>query len=677
MLSATTEYKEEMNMPQRKRAYVTVSLGIINQTAQGDATNNDELMYFSYGNVFENNEDMIEYATLEDNYIPADGSFLFPPEENESDQFRINGATMPDFGDSFRIDFGNVYDIKGLTIDFGSGYPTELTITTNNGTTTYENDAEVFETEDNFDEITFITITPVKTFNGRKRMHIQSILFGVGIIFTNTDTESVNIEDYVSAISSDVSFKNVSLNLFDKERKFDVDNDKSFMAYLEPMQPIKISFGQELENGKVEWKQVASCYLKEWASQSGKLKLTATDKMSQLDNEYSHMTLTSRSAYSEFELILQDAGLEPDEYKIDDFLMSVTIKNPIEPAPYRECLQTLANATRCAIYEDENGVLYIKANFATVIDPSDLVLESDNQTEWSHLVNVPIGTTYEYADLTTNSMQADAHTYTLPEENELPYLPTGYVSESIADDDGFFDENPYIDVILPASYNYYGINVNWGACIPTEVVVTTYENDVQKKVLTFRDLSRNSYLIDDFGNFDKIHLEVTETLPHARVVINKLSFGNATDYHLTKDLMLDNPIGMREEKVKEVRVKIFTYQLNGEGEIEEVDDDVYYTETLSSTGVIRTVENPLIHSQALAEDLAVWVANYYRNNVSYSVDYRGDMRVQASDIITMDSDFKNNLQVEVETAKLNFNGAFSGTLDLRRALKMMNTNTNT
>ena len=675
MLSATTQYKEEMNKHIRQRGYVAVSLGVVNQTAQGDAQSSDDLIYFSYGNVFENNNDYITYATLEQNYLKADGTFLFAPEDDGNAQFKINGITLPNVNDTFRIDFGQPYDIKGLTIDFGSGYPTELEIETNIGTETYSNTEEVFVTEDNFDGVEYFIIRPITMVGGLQRLHIRSILFGVGMVFKNPETENLSIEDYVSAISSDVSYKNVSISLFDKERKFDVDNDASFMGYLEPLQPIKISFGQELENGTVEWKQVASCYLKEWSSQSGKLSLTATDRLSQLENEYEHLTLTERSAYDEFELILADAGFEVDEYKIDDFLMAVTIKNPIERAPHRECLQMLANACRCAIYENEKGVLYIKANFSTVIDPSDLLLSSDNQAEWSSLTDIFTGTEYEYADLTTHSMQADGHTYFLPESGEQAYLDTGYVSESISDENGDFDENPYIDIVLPATYSYYGITVNWGGCIPLEAVIKTYQDDVLTNTFTFTDLTRTSLMVDDFGNFDKITVEVTKTLPFARAVINKVSFGSATDYRLTKDLMLENPIGYKEERVKEVKVKIYTYQLNADNEIELVEDDVYYTETLSTTGVTRTVENPLIHTQELAEELAIWVANYYRNNVSYSVKYRGDMRVQASDIITMDSDFKNNLQVEVETARLNFNGAFSGELDLRRALKMTNTTT--
>ena len=43
--------------------------------------------------------------------------------------------------------------------------------------------------------------------------------------------------------------------------------------------------------------------------------------------------------------------------------------------------------------------------------------------------------------------------------------------------------------------------------------------------------------------------------------------------------------------------------------------------------------------------------------------------LEAADIIFMESDIVKSLQVEVETHKLNFNGAFSGSLQLRRAMR--------
>ena len=65
------------------------------------------------------------------------------------------------------------------------------------------------------------------------------------------------------------------------------------------------------------------------------------------------------------------------------------------------------------------------------------------------------------------------------------------------------------------------------------------------------------------------------------------------------------------------------------------------------------------------------MGNYYANNISYNVAYRGDPRLASADIINMENDIVNNLQVEIAEQTLNFDGAFNGTLLLRRALRMV------
>ena len=125
----------------------------------------------------------------------------------------------------------------------------------------------------------------------------------------------------------------------------------------------------------------------------------------------------------------------------------------------------------------------------------------------------------------------------------------------------------------------------------------------------------------------------------------------------------------REELVKDVSVKIYTYVLDENNEPQEVDDDVWYTLTLNTTGCHKEINNPLVDNQSLAEDLAEWLGVYYNNNFSYEVDYRGDPRLNAADIIKLEDEYINNLQVSIGTATLKFNGAFSGNLQMRRAMR--------
>ena len=122
--------------------------------------------------------------------------------------------------------------------------------------------------------------------------------------------------------------------------------------------------------------------------------------------------------------------------------------------------------------------------------------------------------------------------------------------------------------------------------------------------------------------------------------------------------------------MKEVKVRIFTINLV-DGVVVQTEDMVYSTQSVNPTGSVVTFENQLISTEEHAQMGAEWLGNYYANNVSYNVKYRGEPRLNASDIIKMESDVLNNLQVEISNHQLDFNGAFSGQLELRRALRMM------
>lgn len=672
MLQASTAYKLMMNSPIRERAYISVSLGVLNQDAQADVKVHSNLAPWSKGNIFEQEKPrLVSYATMEQNQFALDGSMTFMPED---EQYLENGIVSADIGGSIHLDFGSTYAIKGLTIDFGNTYPTEFTIETDNGTYTYENNDNVFVTEEVFGVITYMTITPVTMVGGAQRLRIISVLMGVGLSFTNTTTENASVEQFISSVSLETSYIDVKLSLWDTEDKFNVDNEESFMKFLEPRQPIKVSFGVDLEDGTQEWKQVASVYLKEWSSEKGKLNIVAVDRLSQLDSEYEHNVLEERTAYEEFERIFADAGLEPEDYSIDEYLYNITIKNPIEKATHKECLQVLANACRCIIFENENGMLYVRANFENVVEPEELTVTTNGATDYSIPVNVVNGTEVtNYADMSANAISVDGNTLFMPESSD-DYLSTmGYTSTMLADENGEFETEPTLTITLPALFTYYGVRIEWGNPTPQEFVIETYRNGTLKGTWTITDVEKVTSIFEDFSNFNEMRIRVTKTEPHARVRINQVSFGYQTDYRITKDLMLGNPKGYQEDIVKEVRVKVYTYEMS-EGENPEpqlVDDNVYYTETLNLKGLVKTVENPLIHTMEQAQAVAEWMGNYFKNNVSYSLDFRGEPRLQAGDIIRMDNDFKNNMSVEVEKNTLTFNGAFKGNVDLRRALKLM------
>ena len=670
MISVSNEYKQVMSRPNRNRAFISVGIGIINQNAQEDGKVQGDFAYWSYGNVFNSNQSRVEYATLEENFMKADGNMLFMPEDDELMQLNYNGITTDQVLGAVRIDFSEIYSIKGITLVFGTAYPTEFTIETAEKTLSYTNSAESFITNDVLGDTDYIVITPVSMVGGQQRFRLKSVLMGVGLQYSNAQTKSFSRDDFVSSISEELPSEKMSFSFYDENGLFDVDDDSSFVDYLETMQKITLSFGVELDNGQIEWHQIATNYLKDWKSQKGVVSLTATDRLTQMEDEYSlGNKIYTRTAYEEAESIFEDAGLQPDEYFIDEYLNDVILTNPMPVGTHKACLQLLANACRCIIKQNENGRIMIMANFATVLDPDDLTVTTNGTTEWSKPENVLIGSDIVYAELNKDFLKADGAMYFMPEDQT--YLETSYVSEQVADEVGNFSENPTITITMPAAYTYFGVNVDFEGNPPLEMTIHTYKADEHVESVAFKGLSSVSSLIHEFKSFDKMVFEFTKGYSLNRVLVNKIPFGSLSDYVLTRTNMLENPIGYKERRVKSVKVKVYTFQNNEDGEPEEVKDNVFVEKMVNAVGDNKVLQNPLVSTTDHADLLAEWLGNYYGNNISYEVNYRGEPIISGADIIHMESEKKSNLQVEVTRNQLNFNGAFSGNIEMRRALKMM------
>lgn len=670
MISVSNAYKEIMNRKLRNRAYISVGIGVINQNAQKSGKADGDFSYWSRGDIFDANQSKVEYATLEENFLKADGNMLFVPENEPLVYLENNGVVTDKILSPIRIDFSNYFSIKGLTLNFGSAYPTEFSIQTATKMIFYENHSETFIISDVLGDTNYIIITPISMVGGQQRFRLKSVLMGVGLAYSNSDAKSFSYDDYVSSISDELPSEDTKFTFYDKDGRFDVDDESSFIDYLETMQLITVSFGLELDDGTVEWNQIATNYLKSWKSQKGVVTITATDRLSQMEDEYSlGYKIYERTAYEEAESIFTDAGLHPDEYYIDDYLHDVVLTNPMPIGTHKECLQLLANACRCILRQNENGRIMLLANFANVLDPDDLTVSTNGHTKWSKPNNILIGSGAVYGELTKDFMKADGQMYFLPEDES--YIETSYVSEQVADENGFFEVNPAVTISMPASYTYYGVNVNFSGNPPKEMIVHTYKDGATVENVTVTNISQSTTIYHEFKSFDTMTFEVTKGYPLNRVLIDKISFGALSDYVLTKSNMLENPIGFKDKRVKSLKVKIFTFANDENGEPKEVEDSVFATKRLNPVGDNKTLNNPLISTEAHAELLAEWIGNYYANNISYDVKTRGEPRIKGADIIHMESDKKSNLQVEITKAKLSFNGAFSGSLEMRRALKMM------
>lgn len=811
MIQTSDAYREMMKKPIRNRGYISVALGVINQNAQGDVSyyGNTEHYggtYYSKGDIFKELQSSETYGSLEHNFTKANGKFLFVPRENAGNAYYETGYISNGFAQVFEWDFNTEHDIKGLTIEFEpTSYPTAFTIETygtDGDTYHFTNNSATFETDTTFGNVSefVLTVDPdyaiadnaVKMSGGAQYLHIRRILCGIGVNFQGDTIESAELESFISGISAEVSYKDLSLSVIDAKNAFDVDQTESFINYLEPLQPMAVSIGVDLDDGTKEWFQIAECKLKEWSSRQGKVNFTATDLLAQSETEYSHMVIQSRTAKSEFQAIFADMGLTPDDYEIDDNLASVYITNPVEANTQRDCLQLLANATRSIVYEDENSIIHVEQAFSAYMPPNETTittnnvqmiegsyvsknasdeygalvdasknlynpLDSDNTADWDdyEASGAPITLFVQDNELAYNAQTYEesivenlALFYELGQTgNHRPFdtagdytvslklnrtsaneyvLPSGWLSGSVffgsieiqstnstadsfrlhitqeAINSGHDPElwvrhealkfKGYSGVVqlqiekgttkttyAQYKYNYTPIQITseWDdlmpfsqfkarfSIVPSKVRITAYANNVQVFTDEYTPTSTNFETFDNFGNVNKVLFEVLGCAPYLRIGVHDFSIGHVTPYELSENDIFDI-YKAKEAKVKSVKVKIYTYELE-DGEIRLVDDDVWYTETLGAEGIDKTVENPLISSSAQAELVAKWIADYFSKQKTYDIEFRGEPALQAHDYIKMSNQFTDSLVVGVETNKLTFNGAFHGQLSARQA----------
>lgn len=739
MQKVTQEYKQSMEQVPRNQSYMVATIGVINQVAQKDssvaAEHGAEYSYLSnFTRLLDNYDVELEYTTLEQDWFKADGSIVFPPRPEDVDYLYNNGAISRDLLGSICITFGAAYDIRGLTINWGRNYPVDFTITNGSKTVEYTgNTLSYWTADDIFDGTGYLVITPKRMANGQGRLRIYKILMGIGISFENKKILKSTKTEYISPVTEELSTVDFSLQIENYNRMFDVENKASAIHYLEVGQEVTVRYGYDVREGKTVWMDGCVTYLSDWEADDTMMSFNSKDKIDDLGDTY-YRGLYRPEGITLYDLaldVLTDAGLDDRAYDLDEYLRKVIVYNPLPCVTHKECLQIIANAGRCKLYQDRKGIIRIQAAFVTVISPERMVVQSGDAATWSNLPSVVNGVTkYGYATMSLDHWRADGTMYFLPRSGQ--YLAAGFASEAVADADGGFRNNPKFTIVLEAAMVYYSLKLNFSSNPAQGVTIYTYfEGALQESYMAPGPFGPENLIEHEFPQFDTITFEFTQGQPNSRIFVDSVVFGDVTDYNMDYRVMTKTPVGRQKEKVSRVDVvrsiysetdevkNIFqetidvtdydTYTfyfseasyditatadgrpitimdsssyyasvdvsgLTGEHEF-VVDGKAYvvtsklYSKVINTTGTVEEWGNPLISEEGLAQLQADWLGNYFANDIEYDIAYRGEPRLDAGDIVFLENKYVEGLQIQMYEHKLNFNGgALSGTIKARRAV---------
>lgn len=163
-----------------------------------------------------------------------------------------------------------------------------------------------------------------------------------------------------------ITANEVTLVLNNESKKFDVDNDQSPLhGLLKPNRRIRLWLGAEI-NGTPEWVPMGVFWSLDWDSPDDTLEATVTarDRMELLrkGTYQSSQVQQNISLYTLAEQVLQDAGLNPNEYAIDASLQNIIVPYAwFNPVTHREALRIIAEAALAVVYADREGIIRIEA----------------------------------------------------------------------------------------------------------------------------------------------------------------------------------------------------------------------------------------------------------------------------------------------------------------------------
>lgn len=683
MQQTSEAYKTEQKQHLREKSYVWVYLGVVDRTAQKTAqitSNVTEWSKLPTGN------DLIEgvYATYEQNFFRADGEMMFPPETWAMYQ----GAASADLIDpnvqnsaAITFTFDSNCDIRGLTLKFyDDAIPLEFTVTNGKvaGTHSYVYDPDDVDEHGNwwceseFMDSDYITIIPTRLKGGTQRFRIQRILFGVGFYFSDKDLLSTSFTNTVSHLSDKLPSKTFSFTIDNTSRKFSADDPHSFVHFLQEQQEVDFDYGRELPDGTIETIKGGKTYLKTWTTDEQKATFTSVGYIEFMDSTYykGQIYPVYYTLYDIAEMVFQDAGIT--NYSIDECLLEHLAHNPLPVEKHKNLLQLIANAGRCIFYEDRDGTF--------TIAPSLEGSESHNvgyRLDYSDLLSTPsVGTTEFVKNVVCQyysyELSSDYSQVGSVEEDEVKigenfllfskpmwitnaYYENTPVTETLDTQNiGDLPGQEWIEIIV----NKEGIvSHGWEERESELPYFGMYDN------FTITLFSDNTVLKEETGE-SEVRLyykcpypydpEYEESMPNVWYRIQTATNAQAT---ITEK-------GAYYIKFTTDRSKKIIFKGK---EVTIQTSEVSLSENIRNIGVDKTCKNALISNQTWAESNRDWMADYYDDDVEYSLEYRGEPALDCDDQIYLENNYVAKNLIRITDGTINTGqGMSKSTLRARR-----------
>lgn len=387
MQTVSQDWKNNQKELLTTESFVEVILTLTDPDAYQDATATDNgAIHISNTNqtVSEVDKNVVPYVTLEPNLWLLDGSRKIIPKANYGDCGYIGNVLSNNKGvfttiPMLTVNFSQIHRklIQGVTITWGLAhkeYAVDFTVTAYNGNTVLGTKTvtgnEDIKSVVKMDIVDYdrITISVSKWCLPYRRARIEEILTGVELVYSKQDLFSFSHSQEVDPISASLPKSEISFSIDNSDNSYNPNNLDSYAKYLMERQEIRVRYGYKIKND-VEWIKCGTFYISEWdAPQNGMVAdFTARDLLEFMtDNYYEGLyNPNGTSLYNLAVDVLTKANLPLDEdgsvkWVLDNSLKNIYTVAPLPIDTLANCLQLIANAGGCVIYQDRNGVLHIE-----------------------------------------------------------------------------------------------------------------------------------------------------------------------------------------------------------------------------------------------------------------------------------------------------------------------------
>lgn len=417
---ASEAYRNAMKENVRGKSYVWISLDLVNIYAQ-------ETAYISSS--FSGSEDNLYNDAAADEGVTSienDGSITFT--FGEFTTLLLSGV---------RFTLGNASLPSTITITNGT---TSKTVAVTSSTMTIDN---VFE------NCSYLKLTP-----SDGDLNIKKISFGSILEFDNTLIMNTSRSNTVKRINDELPLKQFSFTVHNYDRLWNKDNPNSYSRFLMEKQKVSYKYGRELGENDIYEINGGIVYLTEWNSDDYSASFSCTGRLDYVNSEYTlgRFYPDGITLYQLAEFVLQDAGITL--YELDAVLRTFTVYNPLPVDTHKACLQMIAHAGRCILYEDRNGAVCLKSVDRPEILKTASLTDATNFSNGNDVITTT--TTANYGSTEPEYTKADGLHYFYPEENssEVNYFPYPYVGYAIYKD----VEYPFVNNTLTLQGITFTIN---------------------------------------------------------------------------------------------------------------------------------------------------------------------------------------------------------------------------